>query len=79
MIDITGQIDNLEKIMQLMEKYKIDEVAVDFINVKRSKNIPFTTNLTPEQIIDQHTNPIKKAEEISTNRINETLDWIEGV
>jgi len=35
MIDIATQIANVEKLMKLMKKYQIEELSVDFINLKR--------------------------------------------
>lgn len=36
MIDIGLQLQNIERLMRLMKKYKIDELSVDYINLKRN-------------------------------------------
>jgi hypothetical protein len=36
MIDLTSNIAAIEKIMKLMEKYKIDELSCDFLHLKKS-------------------------------------------
>lgn len=59
MIDITQQIANIEKIMSLMDKYQIDEVSVDYINIKKTRFVAEKKPITEEEeyIMKQHLSP----------------------
>lgn len=38
MIDLAANLHSIEEIMKLMEKYKIDELSCDFLNLKRTRH-----------------------------------------
>ncbi len=77
MIDIGMQIQNIEKIMKLMEQYGIDEVSVDYLNIKKSRfKAP---EPTPEELLEQHLKPktLADAQAVAANRINEIEAWLD--
>lgn len=39
MIDLAANIPAIERLMKLMSKYCVDEIAVDFINIKRTVDL----------------------------------------
>lgn len=78
MIDVKSQLEGIEKLMKLMRKHKIDEVSLDYINIKISNHDktkkPKIPKSTPKEILDKHTNdPLT---EIVSNRIAEIENWM---
>lgn len=38
MIDLNANLHAIEELMKLMEKYKVDELSCDFLNLKRTRH-----------------------------------------
>lgn len=74
MIDVSNQIAAIQQLMELMEKYKIDEVSVDFICIKKSKHLGTDQSTTDKEVIDKHTQSLKNASQL---RIMELQDWMD--
>lgn len=58
MIDLASNLESIEKLMSLMDQYKIDEVSVDFVCIKKVKHSFPIPKLTEEQILAKHLAPL---------------------
>ena len=67
--DLSGQIETIEKLMKLMEKYDIDEVSIDYLNLKKSKHQLKERVPTDKEILDKHT--LANAKAVALDRVNE--------
>ena len=77
MIDVKSQLDAIEQLMILVNKYAIDEISVDFICIKKSRFKP--EELTDKQIIDKHTNPsVSDMKNAALNKVADVEKWLNG-
>ncbi len=54
MIDLSSNLQAIEQLMSLMDKYKIDECSVDWLHLKRSKHTFEKAQLTPQELLQKH-------------------------
>lgn len=78
MIDLNSNLAAIEKLFKLMDDYRIDEVSIDFVCIKKSKFQP--QEATAEQIIDKHTNPntLQTIKASTIEHINTMENWLNG-
>lgn len=80
MIDIASQLASIEKLMRLMETYKMDELSVDYIQMKRSRHLPLEKQENSNEVLDKHTKPVSLAELASKaqQEVNQVESWLNG-
>lgn len=78
MIDIKTELESIEKLMKLMDKYKIDEVSIDYLNLKKSRFNP--DEITDKQIIQEHTKPDieRSVKVLAGKRVEDIENFFEG-
>lgn len=54
MIDLKSNIEAIEQLMILMEKYKIDDMSVDFLHMKRTKHQFDKPLPTDQELLAKH-------------------------
>lgn len=78
MIDVKSNLESIEKLMQLMQTYHIDEISVDFIHLVKTKHLPMKVELSDKEILDKHTQPVSlsDAQVVAASRIAEIENWM---
>lgn len=61
MIDLNLHLTAIEALMKLMNEHNIEELSVDFVNIKRGKQPSKVAILTEEQQLEQHLEPLPNA------------------
>jgi hypothetical protein len=59
MIDVNLQLPAIEKLMELMARFEIDELSVDFVNIKKSRHRLSVTagEPDPKLVLEKHISP----------------------
>lgn len=69
MIDLNLQLGAIEKLMKLMAENEVDEISVDFINIKKSRHrMTLAPEVDPKALLEAH---------LATNTSNEP--WLNEV
>lgn len=58
MIDLNLSIAAIEKLMQLMEKYGVEDLSADFVHLKRPKAPPPKLQPSDAEVLAKHMAPL---------------------